>query len=63
MNRIAADTASTAIVTAWISADGQDSLPMAGATVDQARAELLDQCATDEERASIVAGAFVLAEE
>lgn len=55
-----ASTASTATVSFWRSADGQSAIDMSGATAAEALAELLGQCATDEERAGILAGSFVV---
>ena len=53
---------STAIVTYWISADGQGSYDMYGMTAADALAELLGQCGEDDQRDGILAGSFILAE-
>ena len=42
----------------WVSADKQGSLDMTGATLAEAVADLLAQCATDTERAGILAGSI-----
>lgn len=61
MNRIPAASLSSALVTFWHSADGQSSIDMTVATAAEAVADLLAQCSTDEQRASILAGSFDLA--
>ena len=43
---------------AWISADGQKLLDMVGSTLAEAKAEMLGQCGTDEQRANILAGSI-----
>lgn len=55
---LVADIASTDTRTAgyWTSADGQGSVSMHGATLAEARAELLTQRSTDGERERILAG-------
>ena len=46
----------------WISADGQRSLDMEGQTLASAKAELLDQCGSDEKsRSNILAGSIEIA--
>lgn len=50
------------VVTYWRSADGQSSIDMRGATKGEALAELLAQCATNAQRAAILAGSFEVAE-
>lgn len=40
----------------WRSADGQSVLDMSGATLAEARAELLEQCGTDEQRDAMLRG-------
>lgn len=42
----------------WTSEDGQGSLDMTGATLAEAVATLLGQCADDEQRANILAGSI-----
>lgn len=56
-------SSSSALVGYWYSADGQGFIDMTGATAAEAVAELLGQCGTGEERAVILAGRFVLADE
>ena len=53
------NTTATTDTLYWVSADGQRSLDMSGATEEEALAELLEQCGTDAERAAILAGSFV----
>lgn len=48
----------TAIVGWWTSVDGSGCLDMTGATVIDAVAELLAQCADDTERAAVYAGSL-----
>ena len=40
----------------WTSADGQGQIDMTGTMLAEAKAELLAQCANDEQRAGILAG-------
>jgi len=47
-----------AVVGWWTSVDGSGCLDMTGATVVQAVAELLAQCADDDERAAVYAGSL-----
>jgi len=42
--------------TFWRSKDGQSSLDMTGATAGEALTELLDQCATPQERVGVLTG-------
>lgn len=46
----------------WRSADGQSAIDMSGSTVPEAVAELLEQCRTTEQRASILDGSLELHE-
>ncbi len=46
----------------WTSADRQATIDMRGATLAEARKELLAQCATDEERAAMLAGSIEVME-
>ena len=64
MNTIPANETAdrTDIVTFWVSADGQGSIDMTGATAAEALAELLAQCGEDDQRDAILAGAFQVAE-
>ena len=59
---------SSAIVTEWISEDGQGSYDMTGGepasmTAAEALTELLSQCGEETQRDSILAGRFILAEQ
>lgn len=53
---------STAIVTHWVSADGQGSYDMTGLTAADAIRELLGQCGEDHDRDDFLAGHFLLAD-
>lgn len=44
----------------WVSADKQSTIDTRGAPAEQALAELLEQCGSDEQRAEIMSGAFVI---
>lgn len=46
----------------WVSLDRQSHLLLEGATVSEARAELLEQCGDELQREQILAGSFELAE-
>ena len=59
-NAIAADDPRPA--GSWIAADWQSELDMRGATLGEALGELLEECGSDEERASILAGSIELAD-
>lgn len=53
---------STTPVTHWVSADGQNSMPMEGAPASECLAELLGQCADEAQREAIMAGRFEVAQ-
>lgn len=48
----------SALVSHWISADGQGACDMSGATAAEALEELLDVCTDDAQRTRVLAGRF-----
>lgn len=64
MTRITAAEAATSTtpVTDWISADEEAEIDMTGRTAAEALVELFAQCSSDEERATILGGSFIIAD-